>query len=199
MIGRDFFRQSPEICAEQLVGALLEWGPCRARIVETEAYDTQDDAACHTAFRRSARDFVTSHEPGSAYVYLNYGVHWMLNALVRGEREGFVLIRALEPLAGISVRQAVRDTGGLERLCSGPGKLTRALGIDGSDHGRDLCASPSHAFHRDGVIVPISRSERIGITRAVEKRWRFFATDHPCVSGRMQKQKAGRDTRSHPA
>src|SRR5262245_36895962 len=101
MLKRSFFERDPVTCARELVGCRLTVGEFGGIIVETEAYDVEGDEACHTAFRPSARAFVASHQAGAAYVYFNYGVHWMLNVLVKGTRFGFVLIRALEPVDGI--------------------------------------------------------------------------------------------------
>lgn len=162
---RQFFEQSPVVCARALVGCFLEWGDCVGRVVETEAYAAEGDAACHTAFRPSARAFVEKHPAGTAYVYLNYGMHWMLNVLVKGPAgHGFVLLRALEPRIGVEAmgrrRKGARNRrdfsnckGGnnredhdgpqsphIRQLCSGPGKLAQALGVTGADHGWDLCS-----------------------------------------------------------
>lgn len=139
---RSFFERSPVVCARELVGCLLEWGECVGRIVETEAYAVEGDDACHTAFRPSARAFVEKHPAGVAYVYLNYGMHWMLNVLIKSESgHGFVLLRALEPQLGVSRMESRRKRAKIRQLCSGPGKLAQALGVTGADHGRDLCGN----------------------------------------------------------
>ena len=107
--------------------------------METEAYAEQGDEACHTFFRPSARAFVNSHEAGAAYVYLNYGMYWLTNVLIKeGDNKGFVLIRALEPLDGIAEMETRRARKKPTELCSGPGKLSMALGITGEDHGLSL-------------------------------------------------------------
>src|SRR5213075_3062116 len=121
MIGRAFFRRDPLSCARELVGAELVWGECAGIIVETEAYLARNDEAAHTFTRPSARAFIEQNKPGAAYVYFNYGVHWMLNVLVKGGRaDGFVLIRALEPTRGIPLMRKRRGVHDLVRLCSGP-------------------------------------------------------------------------------
>src|SRR3989442_1494671 len=98
---RAFFQQDPLTCARELIGCELVWNECAGIVVETEAYAALDDEACHTFMRPSAREFVARHEPGAAYVYLNYGMHWLLNVLVKnGAQEGFVLFRALHPTRG---------------------------------------------------------------------------------------------------
>lgn len=176
------------------MGARLEWGVHSGLVVETEAYDAEGDPACHTFFRPIARHFVENHPPGAAYVYLNYGMHWMLNALVKGERTGFVLIRAIEPIRGIEAMKRRRGLDRLRELCSGPGKLTRAFGIDGSHHGADLCRTARQGFHREPNRPVVACSPRIGISKAIELPWRFFAEGNPHVSagrfsGRVVKRK----------
>ncbi len=162
------------------MGAELRWDDCRGRIVETEAYTAEGDEACHTFMRRGARKFVADHPAGTAYVYLNYGVHWLLNVLIKGGggmRDGFVLVRAVEPTAGIELMRPRRGPAGLtmdvRNLCSGPGKLTQAFGILGSDHGADLCASVQRGFHR-GEMGELVADRRIGITKAADFPWRFL-------------------------
>jgi DNA-3-methyladenine glycosylase len=114
--------------------------------------------------------------PGAAYVYLNYGVHWLLNFLVRGGSEdGFVLIRALEPTRGIEEMNRRRNMTTLKNLCSGPGKLTRALGIDGAFHGRDLLSHPGASLRHPSTPPSIQACRRIGITRSADFPWRFVA------------------------
>ena len=189
-IGRRFFQRDPVVCARELAGCRLQWGKLSGVVVETEAYDGADDEACHTWFRPSARAFVAEHPPGAAYVYLNYGMHWMLNVLVKGKRQGFVLIRALEPLQGLDAMREARGVQEITQFCSGPGKLTRALGVNGSHHGRDLCADAAFGFHRHRNIEA-SASPRIGISRAVDFPWRFFVPGNPHVSGKKQQTGQG--------
>lgn len=190
MIERKFFQRDPVTCARELIGCRLQWGRRSGIVVETEAYDAEGDEAAHTFFRPSARDFVEKYEEGAAYVYFNYGVHWMFNVLVKGRRQGFVLIRALEPQRGVAAMKRDRGREDLEQLCSGPGKLTVALGITGADHGRDLCTLPGRAFH-SGIFLPVEASPRIGITRAVELPWRFYVPGNPHVSGVKKGRTAG--------
>ena len=163
------------------------------RIVETEAY-MQDDPAFHAwgivdvptgLVKPSGRGYALFAAPGMAYVYLCYGVHWLLNVVT--EREGVagcVLIRALEPVSGLEDMAqrrpvATRDVD----LCNGPGKLTQAFGISGAHHQTDLCTGPLF-FADDGQKAPlrIATSSRIGISRAIERPWRFFAADNVYVS-----------------
>lgn len=175
-------------CAHELVGCRLVWDKTLSRIVETEAYAEEGDEACHTFSKPSARTFVQAHSAGAAYVYFNYGVHWMLNVLVKGSRRGFVLIRALEPLAGIELMKARRGMEKLTTLTSGPGKLTKALGIGKCHHGIDLCTDPEFGFHQASEPVPVRVTERIGINRAQHLPWRFVMEGSPHVSRFSQKK-----------
>ena len=188
MLDPSFFARSPLVCARELIGAKLVWGRCRGRIVETEAYAAIGDEAAHTFTRRGAREFLDRHPPGTAYVYLNYGVHWLFNVLVKGgggADDGFVLIRALEPTHGLPQMRRRRGLEPAHQLCSGPGKLTRALGIDGRTHGRDLCASPAHGIAlASGPATEVVVDPRIGITRSADFPWRFLAADNSFVSVR---------------
>lgn len=182
-ITRDFFERDPVTCARELVGCTLVWGRCKGVLVETEAYAAVNDDACHTWSRPSARAFVEKHRPGSAYVYFNYGMHWMLNVLVKGgDEDGFVLFRAMEPIAGIAtmtrrrlanIRPGIPASRSVAWLCSGPGKLAQALGVTGSDHGRDFCRGGSVALLSPGSPVDVEADVRIGISRACHLPWRF--------------------------
>ena len=191
MLDRCFFHRDPVTCARELVGCKLTCGTLSGIVVETEAYDAEGDDACHTAFRPSARAFVSGHKAGAAYVYFSYGVHWMLNVLVKSERAGFVLIRALEPLEGIEEMKKARGVRDLRQLCSGPGKLTKALGVTARHHGRDMCSDAKFAFSPRSDDRLVNTSLRIGITRAIDFPWRFYAAGNPHVSRTSPKQ-AGR-------
>lgn len=180
---REFFQGSPVACAQGLIGVRLCWGSCEGVIVETEAYEAEGDEACHTSFRPSARAFVEEHPAGTAYVYLNYGVHWLFNLLVKGVGEGFVLFRALEPVAGIDQMRLRRGREKSCDLCSGPGKLTQAFGIDKSSHGRDVIKDPEFKLLRnERSLEPPLACRRIGISRAVERPWRFVRASSPHLS-----------------
>ena len=185
MIGHDFFEQDPVTCARGLIGCEIVWNGCGGIIVETEAYAAHGDEACHTFTRPSAREFVANLPPGTAYVYLNYGVHWLMNFLVKGGAEdGFVLLRALEPTRGIPLMKERRGTDALDQLCSGPGKLTRALGIDGSQHGRDFLSSNLAMIHPPRSYPEILAGSRIGISRGKDLAWRFVAAGNPHLSAK---------------
>jgi len=168
-----FFKRDPVTCARELIGAGFHWQGCVGRIVETEAYASVGDPACHTWSRTGAREFVKRHQAGDAYVYLNYGMHWLFNILVKGdEASGFVLIRAVEPVAGLDAMRERRPGMKNHLLGAGPGRLTRAFGIDGSAHGSSFLDQPECGISR-GKSVEIVTGERIGISKAADFPWRF--------------------------
>jgi DNA-3-methyladenine glycosylase len=188
MVRRAFFQRDPLTCARELIGAELNWGECSGLIVEVEAYAAVGDEAAHTFTRPSAREFIDRNKPGTAYVYFNYGVHWMLNVLVKGgSADGFVLFRALEPRRGVALMKKRRGLDDLPQLCSGPGKLTQALAITGRDHEMDLCRDPRHCFHL-GQSPPAEAvaDRRIGITRSVDLHWRFTLRHSPFISRKVK-------------
>jgi DNA-3-methyladenine glycosylase len=173
-LGREFFQRDPLACARELVGCELVVNGCGGIVVETEAYAARNDEACHTFSRPSSRAFVAERPAGAAYVYLNYGMHWLLNFLVKGGAEdGFVLVRALEPTLGIEAMGARRGTGVREKMCSGPGKLTRALGIAGELHGCDFFSLDGAALRRPEKPASVLAGPRIGIRHAADLPWRF--------------------------
>lgn len=183
-----FFERGVVEVARDLIGVELVWRGCSGVIVETEAYAAVGDAACHTATRPSARAFMESQSAGTAYVYLNYGMHWLFNLLVKGgEQDGLILIRALEPMEGMEAMRSRRKKEGLRDLCSGPGKLAAALGITGEHHGTPLAGSrrPKGCGLRlpQKPINAVS-DVRVGISRAVELPWRFLAEGSRFVSVR---------------
>lgn len=189
MIPREFFTQSPVECARALVGCELVWGGCSGIVIECEAYVAEGDPACHTFSRPSARDFVARHPAGTAYVYLNYGMHWMLNVLVKGEEDGFVLLRAIEPRRGLAAMLERRGGRTGRELAGGPGRLAAALGVSGADHGKDFCSSAKRCF-RQGEPLDVVADVRVGISRAQDLRWRFLAAGHPHVSVPPKKNQA---------
>jgi len=170
-----FFERDPLVCAQELIGTELVWGKCSGIIVETEAYLTLNDEACHTFTRPSTRAFVERNEAGAIYIYMNYGVHWMLNLLVKGgERSGLILIRALEPRRGLSLMRARRGVEELRRLCSGPGKLAQALDITKRHHELSICSGSRRCLlPRREAGVRVVADPRIGISRSKDLPWRF--------------------------
>jgi DNA-3-methyladenine glycosylase len=188
MLGTKFFQRDVLTVARDLIGVELVWHGCSGIIVETEAYAVEDDAAAHTASRPSAREFVRTHSAGAAYVYFNYGMYWLFNLLVKGgSRDGLILIRALEPVQGVAAMKARRGKEKLQDLCSGPGKLALALGITGADHGTPMTgkAKPSGVGLRRpsrGEVHDVAEDIRVGISKAMDRPWRFLSRHHPHVS-----------------
>jgi len=183
MVRTSFFKRDPLTCARELIGTELTWEDCSGIVVEVEAYAAINDEAAHTFTRPSARSFIERNRAGAAYVYFNYGMHWMLNVLVKGEENGFVLIRALEPRQGVERMKKRRGLDDVRRLCSGPGKLTQALGITNRHHEIDLCSDPRYSFGRNKKKpVDVVADTRIGITRSAHYPWRFTLRDSPFVS-----------------
>ncbi len=182
MLQQDFFQSDPVTCARELLGAELRWDGCAGIVVETEAYAEHGDEACHTFSRKGARQFVDEHEAGAAYVYLNYGVYWLANVLVKGEQgNGFVLIRALRPTLGLDEMCIRRKREKSGELCSGPGKLSMALDIHGEHHGSSLVQSEERAFHRcAGEPRTVICDGRVGISKAVNLQWRFLLEGEEC-------------------
>ncbi len=188
MLTRAFFERDVLTVARELVGVELVWHGSSGIIVETEAYGVEDDEACHTASRPSARQFVLNESAGTAYVYFNYGMYWLFNLLVKGgPRDGLILIRALEPVSGIEAMRQRRKREKLTELCSGPGKLAVALGISGGDHrtpmtGRTRPTGVGLRHPRSGPAHEVAEDIRVGISKAVNHPWRYLAKGNPHVS-----------------
>jgi DNA-3-methyladenine glycosylase len=176
--------------ARDLIGCVVEHDAggslLSGVIVETEAYHEREPA-CHAFAGLTPRTQTLFGPPGRAYVYRSYGIHALLNAVCESEGVGAaVLIRALQPLAGIAEMRARRGLAEsrAQDLCSGPGKLTQALGIELSENGGDLSTGPvrirsrAPAWRQPEIVV----GTRIGITKAVELRWRFCVAGNPNVS-----------------
>lgn len=173
-----FFDRSVHAVARDLIGCELRFNGRGGTIVETESYE-RDDPACHAYGGLTARNQVLFGPPGRAYVYLSYGIHSLLNAVAEPDGEAAaVLIRALRPTVGLAEMSARRGGRPERDLCSGPGKLTEALGIGLDANGADLGADPFLLAPRrpdwDGEMVT---APRVGITKAVERPWRF------CLAG----------------
>ena len=179
-----FFDRSVHDVARDLIGCALLFEGVGGVIVETESYE-RDDPACHAYVGLTPRTATLFGPPGRAYVYRSYGVHAMLNAVAEPEGVGAaVLIRALEPVAGIDEMRERRGLDRLEDLCSGPGRLTQALGIGLDLNGTDLLTGPIRIEPRapgwrDRVLAT---APRVGITKAVELPWRFTAEGSRFVS-----------------
>jgi DNA-3-methyladenine glycosylase len=170
--GVDFYARSVHDVARDLIGCVVRHGETAGRIVETESYH-MEEPACHAYVGLTPRTETLFGPPGRAYVYFSYGIHSLLNAVCEDEGVGAaVLIRALEPVDGIDLMRARRGLEPTSDLCSGPGKLTQALGLGLADNGSSLVDGPIEVFERT-VEPEIVVGERVGITKAAELPWRF--------------------------
>jgi DNA-3-methyladenine glycosylase len=184
---RSFYARSTPLVARELVGKVLVKesadGLSSGRIVETEAYRGRSDPASHAYRGPTRRNEVMFGPPGYLYVYLSYGVHYCCNVVTESDGvAGAVLLRALEPLAGIELMEVRRGLSPPRRLCNGPGKLCQALEIGGADYGADLETSTiwleDDGYRPDSLQV----SARVGISSAAELPLRFFLQGNPFVS-----------------
>ena len=165
--------RSPHEVAPELIGAELTVDGVGGIIVEVEAYDQDDPAAHGFRNRRTERNASMFLPGGHAYVYRSYGIHWCLNIVCSMEGvAGAVLVRALEPTHGVEEMVARRGVAELRLLCSGPGRLTQALGVTREHDGLPLDRPPFRLRERTGP-VEIVTGPRIGITKAVDLPWRY--------------------------
>jgi DNA-3-methyladenine glycosylase len=171
-IRRDFFDRSVHRVAPELIGATLLVDGVGGVIVEVEAYHHTDPAA-HSYTGRTERNAVMFGPPGAAYVYRSYGIHWCLNFVCEAEGSASaVLIRALEPSAGLALMRRQRGLSDERTLCSGPGKLCEALGVSIKHNGLALDRAPFELHARE-CRPEIAVGPRIGISKAVEQPWRY--------------------------
>jgi DNA-3-methyladenine glycosylase len=181
-LGADFFDRSVHDVARELIGCTLLYEGRGGVIVETESYEA-DDPACHAYVGLTERTRVLFGPPGRAYVYLSYGIHSLLNAVAEPEGEAAaVLIRALEPTHGIDEMRARRGDKPDADLCSGPGKLTEALGVGLGDNESDLSREPFLLSAPAGDPPTVVAGPRVGITKAADRPWRFSLAGSPFVS-----------------
>jgi DNA-3-methyladenine glycosylase len=184
-LSRDFFARSVHEVAPELIGATLLFAGVGGTIVEVEAYD-QDDPASHSFRGRTKRTASMFGAPGHAYVYRSYGVHWCLNLVCAEDgRAEAALVRALEPTHGLDEMRARRGVDPPRALCSGPGRLCQALGITRDHDGLPLDEPPFELRARDQT-PPLAVGPRIGITRAVERPWRYGLAGSPFLSRRFR-------------
>ncbi|MBM3817483.1 MAG: DNA-3-methyladenine glycosylase [Acidimicrobiia bacterium] len=199
VLPRSFYSRPTLKVAEDLLGKVLVHrtpdGVAAGMIVEAEAYIGEDDPACHAAPGPTRRNAPLYGPPGIAYVYLNYGIHHLVNAVTESEGDpAAVLIRALDPVEGLALMRRRRATDGrhIEEhdLCRGPGNLTRALGITLTDNLLDLTLRPGSGQASGRLTIEDRRlrrgsvawGPRIGIRVGVDKRWRCWIAGHPSVS-----------------
>jgi DNA-3-methyladenine glycosylase len=182
-LGTDFFDRSVHTVARELIGCQLLFAGVGGTIVEVEAYEREDPAS-HSFAGLTERTKVMFGPPGRAYVYLSYGIHSLVNFVCEPEGEAAaVLIRALEPTTGLDEMHARRPAARSDLdLCSGPGKLTEALGITLADNADRLDRDPFLLLPPEDDPPAVITSPRVGITKAVERPWRFSAAGSPYVS-----------------
>jgi len=200
ILARAFYDRPTLDVARDLIGKLLvhqtRGGRTSGAIVEVEAYIGENDPACHAAPGPTARNAPLYGRPGVAYIYLNYGIHYLVNAVTESEGSpAAVLIRALEPREGVGLMRRRRSAGTTRRaanlleddLCRGPGNLTKALGITLRQNWYDLTSSALRIEDPGDGARPVEWSRRIGITVGVEPAWRVYASDSAAVSGRIRR------------
>lgn len=199
-----FYARPTLTVARELIGALLVHdtlaGRTAGRIVEVEAYIGECDPACHAAAGLTARTAPLYGPPGHAYVYLNYGMHLLLNAVTEADGQpAAVLLRALVPVEGETLMRMRRfgatdtahETAG---LCRGPGNLGRAMGVTRADNRVSLSAGSLTINHDDAPPPAVVWTPRIGVSAGADRYWRCAARDEPAVSGRRQWLRDGRAT-----
>ena len=180
MVKKDFFKQDTICVAKKLLGKVLVKGKCKGIIVETEAY--KDDPASH-ARKRTPRSEIMFNSYGKVYVYFVYGNHYCLNFTCEDGKPGAVLIRAVEPIAGIELMKKRRKVDDVKNLCNGPGKLCQAFNITKKDNGTDV----GDKIKVENGIKPkeIVATPRIGIKQGKELLWRFIIKGNDFVSKRI--------------
>jgi DNA-3-methyladenine glycosylase len=197
ILGSDFYDRPTLIVAKDLIGKVVVYrakaGTTAGVIVEAEAYIGEDDPACHASSGRTTRNEPLYGPPGRAYVYLNYGLHDMVNAVTeKAGHPSAVLIRALEPVEGLALMRRRRarapwrkGKGAIpdHQLCRGPGNLTRAMGITLDDNLRSLSRGPLTIHDRGVTIGEIGWGPRIGIRVGTEQPWRVSVVGSRSVSG----------------
>ena len=186
ILPRAFYARDTATVARELLGQVLVHGETAGMIVETEAYLGRHDLAAHSAAGITPRTSVIFGEPGHAYVYLSYGLHWCLNIVAEAAGQpGCVLLRALEPVAGLDIMRQRRPACRRDHeLASGPGNLTRAMGITRVYYAADLTQGALTV--RAGTVTEpaVMITTRIGITRSEALPLRFFIRGNPSVSGK---------------
>lgn len=190
ILSKSFYERDTKIVARELLGKVLvhktRKGILKGRIVETEAYYGLNDPASHASRGKTDRNSVMFEEAGIAYIYLNYGVHFLFNVVTEKiSIPGAALIRALEPLEGMEIMMENRNTKLINQLTNGPGKLTKAMGIDISFNRFDLTGSDL-TIEDNGYscFAEIAEAQRIGISVAQDKLLRYYVKDNSFVSSK---------------
>jgi DNA-3-methyladenine glycosylase len=189
---RLFYDQPTLQVAQALLGTLLVHrhpeGTTAGKIIETEAYVGPEDKASHASRGRTPRSLIMFGPPGFAYVYLIYGLHHCLNVVTEPQDyPAAVLIRAVEPIAGIQLMQARRGISDVRQLTNGPGKVCQAFAIDRCLNGADMCSDNLYVEDRHDIPSAIVASTRVGVDYAgpwKDKCWRFYIAGHAGVSKR---------------
>ncbi|MBP1635244.1 MAG: 3-methyladenine glycosylase [Acidobacteria bacterium] len=209
LLRRAFYERPTLTVASDLLGKVLVHrsteGVTAGAIVEAEAYIGEDDPACHASAGLTRRTATLFGPPGHAYVYLNYGIHFLFNVVTEADgHPAAVLVRALEPLDGLPLmrrrRAGDRRSGAVpdHELCRGPGALARAMGITLAHNQADLCAvrAPRLSLEDRGMRPePVGWSPRVGVSAGADRPWRCYVVGHPSVSGprpAVAERRAGR-------
>ena len=184
---RDFYMRAVHAVARDLLGKTLVSTTNGSRIAgtiyETEAYDGEQDLACHARSGKTARTAVMYSEGGHAYIYFTYGLHWMFNCVAGASGyPAAVLIRAIQPIEGIDIIRDRRQPIDQSHWCDGPAKMTKSLGITGMHNGMDMCQKNAVIYIEEGCLIPeekVKKTPRIGLGRTPEpwksKLWRYVA------------------------
>ncbi len=185
MLTRDFFNRPTMKVARDMLGAVLihnsPAGKTAGIIVETEAY-LQGDPACHASRGKTRRNAAMFGPPGTAYIYLVYGIHCCFNTVTMPTGTGeAVLVRALEPLEGLELMKRRRGIADVKGLCSGPGRLCQAMGLDRQYNGMNL-SSPSLYIQQGAVPESIVTTTRVGISQGQQLPYRFYIAGNRWIS-----------------
>ncbi|MCQ3931061.1 MAG: DNA-3-methyladenine glycosylase [Chloroflexi bacterium] len=195
ILNRDFYSQNARIVARELLGARLvrkiDGQRISGIIVETEAYTGVNDLASHGRLKRTPRNLPMYENPGHAYVYLTYGMHWLLNVACEPEgRPAAVLLRAIEPVEGLDLMAERRPNRPTKEWTSGPARLTLAIGVDGRHNRVNLTDEQAGLWIEQGTPIEdaqVSTGPRIGLGKRVPEpwfsmAWRWWISDNPYVS-----------------